>query len=249
VELPPRLDQRRGGSFFEEPARRRLLLMQRFQIHLVTDRKRARGGNLSHVVQEALLGGIDCVQVREKSGPARELYETVLELLPLARETGGNLLVNDRVDVALASGADGVHLAAKSLPPEVARELLGEKPLLGCSVHGLRAAREAVGAGADYVTFGHVYPTTSKPGLPPRGVRELAEIVESVEVPVLAIGGVDESNVHEVLATGASGIAVISTIMTARDPRLAAKRLRQALDSSPHRPRHTFSTKNIKGAR
>jgi thiamine-phosphate pyrophosphorylase len=230
-------------------ARRRLLLIQRFQIHLVTDRKRARGGDLFRVVREAFLGGIDCVQVRKKSGPARELYETALDLLPLARETGGSLLVNDRVDVALASGADGVHLAAKSLPPEIARELLGEKPLLGCSVHGLRAAREAVDAGADYVTFGHVYPTRSKPGLPPRGARELAEIVESVEVPVLAIGGIDESNVHEVLATGASGIAVISTIIAARDPRLAAKKLRRALDASPHHPRHTFPARKMKGVK
>src|SRR4051794_11928293 len=168
--------------------------MRRFQIHLITDRKRARGG-LLRMVNEALSGGVDCVQVREKGGPAGEVYETALELLPRVREAGARLLINDRVDVAIASSTDGVHLAAKSLPPKVTRELLGAEPLLGCSVHGLAEAREAANSGADYVTFGHVYPTSSKPGVPPRGVRELAEIVESVEVPVLAIGGIDESNV------------------------------------------------------
>lgn len=223
-------------------------MTQRFQIHLVTDRKRARG-NLLRVVGEALLGGVDCVQVREKGGPARELYDTALKLLPRTREAGASLLINDRVDVALASGADGVHLAAKSLPPGETRELLGEESLLGCSVHGLAEAREATDAGADYVTFGHVHPTSSKPGLPPRGVRELADIVESVEVPVLAVGGIDESNVREVLATGASGIAVISTIVAAQDPRLAAERLRRAVDDSPHRPRRVLAKNSMKGAR
>jgi thiamine-phosphate pyrophosphorylase len=213
--------------------------MQRFQIHLITDRKWS-GDGLSRIVGEALLGGVDCIQVREKGGPARELYASALELLLPTEKAGAKLLINDRIDVALACKAHGVHLAAKSLPPKVARDLLGENPLLGCSIHTLAEAREAANAGADYITFGHVYPTSSKPGLPPRGVRELSEIVESVEVPVLAIGGIDESNVQEVLATGCAGIAVISTISAAQNPRLAAERLRQVVDDSPNRPRHVL---------
>ncbi len=224
--------------------------MQGFQIHLVTDRKRTRG-DLSVMVREALAGGVDCVQVREKGAPARALYETALELSPHTAGAGASLLINDRVDVALASGADGVHLAAKSLPPAIARRLLGEAPLLGCSVHSLREAREAADSGADYVTFGHVYPTSSKPGLPPRGLVQLAEIVESVEVPVLAVGGIDEGNVGEVLRTGASGVAVISTVSEAPNPRLAATRLRRAALDSPHHPRHTLrlEPKATKGSR
>lgn len=223
-------------------------MAQRLQLHLITDRMKTRG-DLARVVEEALAGGVDCVQTREKGGPARNLYETALDLLPHAREAGALLLVNDRIDVALASGADGVHLAAKSLPVGAARELLGEDFLLGCSVHDLAGAREAAEAGADYVTFGHVYPTTSKPGMAPRGVRELARIVESVEAPVLAIGGLDESNVREVLKTGCAGIAVISTIIAAHNPKLAAERLRQAMDESPHCPRRPFPQKTTKGAR
>jgi len=101
----------------------------------------------------------------------------------------------------------------------------------------------------DYVTFGHVYPTSSKPGLPPRGVLELAEIVESVDVPVLAIGGIDASNVEEVLHTGCAGVAVISAVVAAPDPRSAARRLRQAVDSSPSNPRRPFPEPVEKGVR
>lgn len=200
------------------------------------------------MVRAALRGGVDFVQVREKTGSARNLYETILEILPHALKVGAGMLVNDRVDVALATGAEGVHLAAKSLPPRVARELIGDR-LLGISVHSLAEAREAVDGGADYVTFGHVYPTSSKRGLPPRGLIELAKIVESVDAPVLAVGGIDSSNVLEVLKTGVSGISVISTILAAPDPEKAARELRGILDDSRVRPRNYFPRQRQKGAR
>lgn len=209
----------------------------RFQIHLVTDRN-AAGENLTAAVHAALRGGLDCVQAREKKGPASRLYETVLSLLPAAREYGSRLLVNDRVDIALACAADGVHLPGAGLPPDATRSLIGEVPLIGVSVHGLDEARAAIEAGADYVTFGHVHPTASKPGSPPAGMRKLAEVVEGVEAPVLAVGGMDASNVGEVMATGAAGAAVISTILAASDPESATLRLREAVEASEHLPRH-----------
>ena len=221
-------------------------MAHRFQLHLVTDRKRVRGA-LIPTVRSALRGGVDYVQLREKTGPARQVYDTAVALIPHARHAGAGLLINDRVDVALAADASGVHLAGKSLPPRVARGLL-EGRLLGVSVHGLHEAREAVEAGVDYVTFGHVYPTSSKSGLAPRGVLELAEIVESVEVPVLAIGGVEPSNVHEVLRTGASGVAVISAILAAPDPASEARKLRRALDDSRYHPRRPLQKPMQKGA-
>jgi thiamine-phosphate pyrophosphorylase len=131
-----------------------------------------------------------------------------------------------------------VHLAGKSLPPEEARKLWSG--LLGVSVHSLDEARRAAGAGVDYVTFGHVYPTSSKPGTAPRGVRELAEIVDAVEIPVLAIGGIEAANVREVLATGAGGVAVISTVIAAEDPEHAARKLREAVNESKPSPKHAF---------
>ena len=214
-------------------------MADRFHIHLVTDRKRTRG-DLVPAVRAALRGGVDWVQLRDKTGPARGVFETAGELLPHVRRAGAGLLVNDRVDVALAAGTDGVHLAGKSLPAGEARVLLGEDLVLGLSVHGLGEAREAVAAGVDYVTFGHVYPTASKPGLPPRGVVKLAEIVESVDVPVLAIGGIDAQNVREVVATGCAGVAVVSAIGAAEDAASGARRLRRALDASDLSPRHPF---------
>ncbi len=189
-------------------------------------------------VAAALRGGVNLVQLREKSGPALILYEAAREAIPLARAHGASVSINDRLDVALAVGADGVHLAGKSIPPEEARKLWSG--LLGVSVHGLDEARRAVEAGVDYVTFGHVYPTSSKPGMAPRGVRELAKIVDAVEIPVLAIGGIEASNVREVLATGASGVAVISTVIAARDPEHAARELRDAVDESKPSPKHAF---------
>lgn len=211
----------------------------RHQIHLITDPKQARGA-LAWVARAALRGGADWVQLREKSGPALKLYEDAMEIIPIAAELGAGVSINDRIDVALATDASGVHLAGKSLPPEAARALTSSGMVLGVSVHSLNGARAAAEAGVDYVTFGHVYPTSSKPGLPPRGVRELAEIVESVDVPVLAIGGINASNVREVLATGASGIAVISTILAAESPESVARELRGAVDSSASPPRHLF---------
>ncbi len=200
------------------------------------------------VIGAALRGGVDWVQVREKNGPALGLYEIVRRLLPEARKAGAGLLVNDRIDVALAADADGVHLAAESLPPGVARELLGKR-IIGVSVHGLKEAREAADAGVDYVTFGHIYPTSSKPGLPPRGICGLAEIVESVDVPVVAIGGIDASNVREVLGTGCAGVAVISAIVAAGSPELEARALRRAVDGSRHYPRHPLPEPKQRGAR
>ncbi|MDP9427210.1 MAG: thiamine phosphate synthase [Actinomycetota bacterium] len=223
-------------------------MADRFQIHLITDRKSANGSSPISVSRAALRGGIDWVQLRDKAAPARETFEATRAIATHTRRAGAGLLVNDRLDVAMAAGADGVHLAAKSLPPDAARALLGEGPLLGISVHELGEAREAVEAGVDYVTFGHVYPTSSKPGLPPRGILELAEIVESVEVPVLAVGGIDTRNVREVLKTGCAGVAVISAIGGAPDPEPAARKFRRTLDDSGLSPRRPFKGLSQRGA-
>ena len=223
-------------------------MADRFQIHLITDRKSASGAGPIPVARAALRGGIDWVQLRDKAAPAREIFEATKAMAHHTRRAGAGLLVNDRLDVAMAAGADGVHLAAKSLPPDVARALLGQGQILGISVHGLKEAREAVEAGVDYVTFGHVYPTSSKPGLPPRGILQLAEIVESVEVPVLAVGGIDARNVRDVLETGCAGVAVISAIGGAPDPESGARRFRRALDDSGLSPRRPFKELSQRGA-
>jgi thiamine-phosphate pyrophosphorylase len=216
----------------------------RFQLHLITEPKRSFAELLA-AVRQAVAGGVDWVQLRDKSASALAMHRQAAELmlpLPLGegRGEGFKLSINDRLDVALACGAAGVHLAGQSLPVADAAALAGGRLLVGRSVHGLDEALAAARDGADYVTFGHVFPSTSKPGLEPRGIAQLAEIVQAVDVPVLAIGGVNPTNLDQVLATGCAGIAVISAILSAADPGQAAAELRRALDASPHRPRRPF---------
>lgn len=207
-------------------------------LHLVTDRKAAP--DLVAVVQAAVAGGVQWVQLRDKTAAALDLFHLAQRLAPVCRAAGAGLLVNDRVDVAVAAGCDGVHLARKSLPVDAARRILPVPMLLGASVHSLAEAQEAVQQGADYVTFGSVYPTRSHPGQRPAGLDELARVVDAVPVPVLAIGGITPDNVEAVLATGVAGIAVISAIQGDPDPAAAAARLRERMEASAHRPRHPF---------
>ena len=213
----------------------------RFQLHLVTEPRRSPD-ELIRAAALALDGGADWVQLRNKSGSAASLFDEATELLRVAHQHGAHLAINDRLDVALAVGADGVHLAGQSLPVGAAVHLAAGRILVGRSVHGLAEATAAAAAGVDYLTFGHVFPTTSHPGLPPHGLAELATIVEAVEVPVLAIGGITVANLDDVLRTGCAGIAVISAILSDPDPSRAAGRLRSALDTSKHAPRHLFPT-------
>jgi thiamine-phosphate pyrophosphorylase len=190
-----------------------------------------------HRVALAMEGGVDWVQLRDKAASAQNLLAQTHTALRLTRAHGTRLSVNDRLDVALAAKADGIHLAAQSLPVIEASALAQGRLLIGRSVHALDEALAAAEDGVDYVTFGHVFPTNTHPGLPPRGLRQLEEIVQQVDVPVLAIGGISTDNLDEVLATGCAGVAVISAILSASDPREAAARLRRALDDSPHLPR------------
>lgn len=215
-----------------------------FQLHLITDRLGAEAAWLPRV-RSGALGGADWVQLRDRSAAAGDLYSAARRLRAELGEGGPRIAINDRLDVALAAAADGVHLAGRSLPVAAARALLPPGILLGRSVHALDEAIEVVREGADYVTFGHVFPSTSKPGLPPRGLHDLSAIVEAVPVPVLAIGGITAANVDEVLATGCAGIAVISAILGAEEPARAAADLRAALDASAARPRHPFPLPRI----
>lgn len=213
------------------------------QLHLVTEPRRGAGETI-RTVAPALEGGVDWVQLRDKSGTAASMFTDATVLVPLADQFNARVSINDRLDVALAVNAAGVHLAGQSLPVDAAVLLAAGRVLVGRSVHGLDEAIQSAALGADYLTFGHVFPTTSHPDLPPRGLAELARIVEVVDTPVLAIGGITVDNLDEVLATGCAGIAVISAILADADPRWAARRLREALDASPHQPRCTFPNGN-----
>jgi thiamine-phosphate pyrophosphorylase len=204
-----------------------------FQLHLVTEPRRSPA-ELVDAAARAVEGGVDWVQLRDKGASALALHLQARQLLQVVRPRGARLAVNDRLDVALAVGADAAHLAGQSLPVAAAVKLAAGRTMIGRSVHGLEEAQAAAEAGADYLTFGHVFPTSSHPGLPPHGLAELADIVAAVEVPVLAIGGISPDNLPDVLATGCAGICVISAILAESDPGAAAARLRSVLDNSAH---------------
>ena len=198
---------------------------------LISDRTRLRGRKLEEVASQAVDGGVHVVQLREKDLPSRELYELAITLHAVLRGRA-LLLVNDRVDVALAAGADGVHLPERSLPGKAVREIAGDACIVGRSVHSVEAAVQAERDGADFVEVGAVYETASKPGVTPAGVELVRAVADAVRLPVIAVGGVSADNVGDVVRAGADGVAVIGAIMDAGDTQWAAGRLRRALDEA-----------------
>ncbi|HJW85181.1 MAG TPA: thiamine phosphate synthase [Candidatus Brocadiaceae bacterium] len=192
---------------------------------LITDRNLCKRP-LWETVKSALKGGVKSVQLREKGLATRELYTLANELRKMTADFGAGLFINDRVDIALAADADGVHLGWQSLPVPVARGLLGVKKLIGVSTHNRREALQAWKDGADYITFGPVFHTPSKAGiLDPVGVEALRGLKDEVHVPIAALGGINEGNVAAVLESGVEGIAVISSILSADDAEKASRGL------------------------
>lgn len=204
--------------------------MDELRLTLVTDRTQTRGRELAAVVGECLAAGLPAVQVREKDLGAADLAFLCRRIRGLTLDTGALLVVNDRVDVALAVGADGVQRASTSLPVKDIRALVGTRLRIGASVHSLPEALEAEVNGADWLVFGPVYDTPSKRafGLP-QGLDKLARVATAVRIPVIAIGGVTPERVREVRRAGASGVAVISAILTADSPADATRRFLEAL--------------------
>ena len=212
---------------------------------LVTDRSYSQGQPLPTKVAAAVEGGVNVVQLREKDLPASELLALATAIRDVTLDKKGEkalLLINDRVDIALASGADGVQLAEEALPVEAARRIAGQGLLIGRSVHSLQGAREAQDQGADFLVVGTIFDTGSKPGAQPAGLELLAQIGRSVSIPFLAIGGVNSSNVAQVMAQGASGAAVISAILDPSDTRRAARELKEAMAVVTARPRLVSSS-------
>ncbi|SDF54378.1 thiamine-phosphate pyrophosphorylase [Halorubrum xinjiangense] len=203
-----------------------------WQTYLVTAESRSAGRTTPEVVGAALDGGVDVVQLRDKATSARERYETGLQLRELTADAGVPLLVNDRIDLAAAIDADGVHLGQSDLPVAVAREQLGEDAVVGVSASTAEQARAAEAAGADYLGVGAVYGTDSKDVSGDRdgiGTERVAAVADAVELPVIGIGGIDANNAAPVIEAGATGVAVLSAITAAEDPETAAAALRETV--------------------
>lgn len=199
-------------------------------LYLVADPTATRGRALLDVVRQAVDGGATLVQLRAKEASTRELVEAARALVALLRPAQVPLLVNDRVDVALAAGADGAHVGQDDMAAVDARRLLGQHAILGVSATTLGEARRIDARAADYVGAGPVFPTGSKAdAAPPLGLDGLRALCSASALPVVAIGGIGTGNAADVVAAGAAGVSVISAICGADDPAGAARALRRAV--------------------
>ena len=191
-------------------------------VYLVTD-----GGaseDFCKVVEQALAGGATLVQLREKNIETRALFELALRIKEIAAAHGAPLIINDRLDIALAADADGLHVGREDLPVAVARRLLGPDKILGATAATVQDAVAAQRDGADYIGSGAVYPTSTKPGKPVLPLAVLAQIKQAVRIPVVAIGGITPDNAIPVFQSGVDGVAVVSAIMTSADPAAVVRR-------------------------
>ena len=202
----------------------------RYDLYVITDPVLSSGRSHVEIARAALEGGADAVQLRDKSATAYNLGLVVREVQPLARRYGALFTVNDRVDVALLSEADGAHVGPADLPVREARRLLPRPRILGVSAGTVEEAKKAAREGADYLGVGPVFPTATKPDAGEAlGLDRLAAIVAAVSVPVVAIGGITAGNVAGVFAAGASGAAVVSSVVAAEDVAAAARALKRRI--------------------
>ncbi|WP_436929683.1 thiamine phosphate synthase [Halosimplex halobium] len=207
--------------------------MTDWDVYLVTQESLSGDRTTREVVEAAVAGGVDVVQLREKDRSARERYHVGRKLRELTREAGVTFVVNDRVDLAAAVDADGVHLGDDDLPVEVAREQLGDDAIVGRSVSFVDDARRAEKAGADYLGVGAVYATGSKDDIDDDeyeiGPERVGEIAAAVDIPVVGIGGITADNAAPVVEAGADGAAVITAITRADDPEAATRDLAETV--------------------
>ena len=200
-------------------------------VYLVTDT--ATQGQYDHIelTRMAIEGGVSVVQFRDKQMPPREAVDVIREMVTICEHAGATLMVNDRVDLAMAAGAHGVHLGQNDLPVREARRLMEAEKIIGGTASNLEEAQQVELAGADYLGFGHIYPTTTKQkDYAPRGPDMLKQVCETLDIPVIAIGGIDATNAANVLEQGAAGYAVSSAICRADKPVDAARELRDIFE-------------------
>ena len=205
-----------------------------FRLLLVTDRHQTNGRPLVPLLQRVLAAGMPAIQLRERDLFARELLTLAREVQAVTGAARSQLLINDRIDVALTMDGVGVHLRSTSLPVSVARQLLGAQRLLGISVHSMEEAREAELQGADYIVLGPIYETPSKQMFgPPLGIHVLEKACGLVRIPIIGIGGVTAVRAREMRRAGAFGAAVITAILGANDVESATRELLDAVTAVP----------------
>ena len=199
-------------------------------LYLVTDNSENEEKFLK-TIQDAILGGVSVVQIREKTAETLEFYNLALKVKEITAKYNVPLIINDRVDVALAIDADGVHVGQSDMPCDITRKLIGENKILGVSAATIEEAKKAEKDGADYIGTGAIFPTATKDDAPSVTKKDLSDIANSINIPVVAIGGITIENAKELKDTGIAGLSVVSAIMGAENPKKASEKLLNIFNS------------------
>jgi thiamine-phosphate pyrophosphorylase len=200
------------------------------RLHVLTDTQLQDRFSHLELAEMAIAGGADTIQFRQKDGSTRELIETARSMKALCARKGVAFIVNDRVDVAMASDADGVHLGQDDFPIALARKLMGDDRIIGGSAGNIQEALICAADGADYIGFGPVFPTLSKDDAgPATGIAGINNLLKVLSLPVIAIGGINRENIPDIIHAGAHGVAVISAVCCSEDPVWAVKKLKEVL--------------------
>jgi len=201
-----------------------------FELCVITDRALSNGLSESEVARLAYSGGADIVQLRMKGSDGKEMLEQARKIKLISEDHAKFFIVNDRVDIALLSDADGVHLGQSDIPIEDARELLGDDKLIGVSAHNIKEAKDAEARGADYISVGSIFMTSTKQDAQHgQGLDAVFTIKKAIDIPVMAIGGINRGNIQDVIRAGADGVAVISAVVSQKDISSAAHELRDMI--------------------
>lgn len=194
-------------------------------LYLVTDKRNKTDEEFLEIIEDAIKGGTTVVQIREKEGETLDFYNLALKVKEITSKYNVPLIVNDRIDVALAIKSEGVHIGQTDMPADVARSLIGDEMILGVSASTVKEARKAEKDGADYIGTGAVFPTATKDDAPSITKDDLKEVTGSINIPTVAIGGITLENASELAGTGIAGISVVSAIMNSEDPKTASENL------------------------
>ena len=211
------------------------------ELYVIIDRRMIKGKSSIRVTREAITGGATAIQLREKEMESRDLCHLASSLKKVAKKKKALFIINDRIDIAQAVDADGVHLGQDDLSIKIARKVLGRNKIIGATVRNLSQALKAQGEGADYVSLGPIFSTKTKKDLPPpRGLKVITQIKEKIKIPLIAIGGINRHNVAKVMRAGADGVAVVSVVVGARNVQKATQELLRRIKKA----KQSISTSN-----
>lgn len=202
-----------------------------YSLYLVTNRENKSKENFLKIIEESIKGGVTLIQLREKTVSTQEFFNIATNVKEITKKYNVPLIINDRIDIALAIDAEGVHIGQDDMPTKIARKIIGPNKILGVSVHNLKEAKKAEENGANYLGVGAIFTTTTKDDANDVSIKTLKRITESVDIPTVAIGGINLENANQLKNTKIAGFSVVSAIMEAKEPKIASKKLKEIYEN------------------